>query len=188
MFRLFGTLPAAEEIAISKNVARELLRDKTYRWLDDDAVTVAIDAHLKANKIRANTRARSGVFRLVCRRVCKRVLEECAQSLSVELTSGRVNGSSQFIVHSSMSPWVLIEEHAAHLRHPEKNWGFWYSRPHREWVDKVMNIDGFASNLIEDFEAAFSDWIESHYIEKLTESNVPVRSVLYEVRSTKNAE
>ena len=188
MLRLFGTLPASEMTAISMDVATRVLRDQTYSWLEDDAVMDGLNDYLKTKKIRANTRTKDALYRLVSQNVCRRLLKECAQSLSVELASGRVKGSTQFIVHNFMNPWVLIEEHSAHLRHPEKDWEFWHSRPHREWVDGVIGIDGFVPNLIEAFEATFSDWIESGYIRKVAERDVPVRSVLYELRSTANTD
>ena len=188
MFRLLGTLPASEVTTISKHVTREVLQGKTYSWVGKDAVTNAINDHLKTNNIRADSNTKGTLFRLVSQDICRRLLKDCAQSLSVELASGRVKGHTQFIVHNFMNPWVLIEEHAAHLRHPEKDWVFWHSRPHREWVDGVIEIDGFVPDLIEGFEAAFSDWIESGYIRKVAESDDPVRSALYEVRSTAKTE
>ena len=187
MFRLFGVLPASEETAISARVAAALLHDKSYQWLENGAVMGALDEHLKANRIRANANTRRGIYRLLSQKLSKRLLEECAVGHSANLTSGRLRKATQFLVHEQMSPWVLIYEHAGHLRHPEKNWEFWHSRPHREWVDLMLDTDSLVPDLIEAFEEAFADWIEAGYIERLSESTVPVRSILYEVHAKEAA-
>ena len=188
MFRLFGVLPASEITAVSGRVAAALLRDKSYQWLENRVVMEALDGHLKANKFRANANTRRGIYRLLSQKLSKRLLEECAGGHNADLTSGRLRKSTQFLVHEHMSPWVLIDEHAGHLRHPEKNWKFWYSRPHREWVDLMLDTDGLVPDLIEAFEEAFADWIEAGYIERVSESTVPVRSILYEVHAKDAAE
>jgi hypothetical protein len=182
MLRLFGILSASEIAKQSSDLASKLLKDDSYQWLEGQVIADEVDKHLRLKKIRVNTNTQQQIHKLVTQNLCRRIILECAQAHNASLKSGRLTEQGQFLVHDHMSPWVLIDEHGSELRHPEKDWGFWYSKPHREWVDSVIEANDLIPDLIEQFEGAFSDWIAAGYVRRLSERRFPVRSILYSVK------
>jgi len=87
----------------------------------------------------------------------------------------------KFIIHDYMNPHILIEEHAAHLRNPEKDWNFWYSRPHREWRNGLLELDGLVSDLPDRFVKEFSGWIESGHVQQIYDSLDPLPHKVFEI-------
>ena len=132
MFRLLGILSASDIVGLSSQVAAKLYRDKSYLWLSNKTIGEELDRHLKTQKVRANARSKKGIFRLLCQKLSRHLLGRCARAHSAEVKSGRLTDAKRFLIHEHMSPWVLIDEHAVHLRHPEKDWVFWSSKPHCE--------------------------------------------------------
>ena len=164
-----------------------LLADESYRWLNNQAIEVELDRYLKVNKVRANASSRRGVYRLVCQKLSQHLIKKCARAHSAEIVSGRLKEPGQFLIHDHMNFWELTDHHAGHLRHPEKDWEFWHSQPHREWVGKMADEDGLIPDLAESFQDAFSDWFDLGYIRNISEQAEPIRSVLYRVHKKTTA-
>jgi len=171
---------------LSQQLAGKLATGHTDLWVDESGLEAATSEFLKSNGIRANRWSRRRIDRLLSIELSRRVCRLCSERHDVSMTGARLATENEFIVHQFMSPWFLFEEHAGHLRHPEKSWSFWNSRPHKDWVSRLYGHDGLVPDFIEQFESALADWISAGLVKRVSERSDPVRSIRYEVAANGN--
>lgn len=170
---------------LAKDITAGARRRPNLEWLSTSCVDDEIDSYCEQNKARITRGGRVKLRRLLSQELSRMVLRKLARSNDIALTGLRCSTPQQFLIHNFMNPWVLFEEHAGGIRHPSKDWDFWYSRPHRDWRDGLIDKDELIPDFIDSFENEYRDWLERGLVKKVITSVYFPALTLYEVSHTK---
>ena len=173
----------SEAEAHAREIASRAIKQESFDWLRDGGLEYLVEIYLEHEGLKLNLSSKGRLKKLTAHQCSKQILQTLAKQQSIELIGLKCKTSNQFIVHDFMNPWVLMEEHAGHLHHPIKDYEFWYSRPHREWVDEMIELDTLVPDLLRRFDEEYKDWKEQEYIKCVASQDEFPRSAVYSVRA-----
>ena len=181
MFELLGVISWPKAEIMARTIADQLRSKSQESWLSEGCVSQSIGDYLELSNKRLTKPSFGRVQRCLSQRLSSMLLRRIAKSHNIELVGIRCAMPNSFLVHNFMNPSVLIGSHADHLRHPEKDYQFWYTRPHKEWVDEVYDSDELLPDMIDSFETAFQDWLSKGYVTRVEFEASDPRSNIYVV-------
>jgi hypothetical protein len=169
----------AEEHA--KMIASSAIRCSNFDWLRDGGLETLITSHIENEGLKINRAGKARLRKLAAHQCSMRLLRKLAKLQSLELIGLRCKTPGQFMVHDYMNPWVLMQEHADHIRHPLKDWEFWYSRPHRLWVDAMIELDTLVPDMLNRFNEEYKDWTNQGLIKCVASREEFPRAAVFSV-------
>lgn len=176
ILRYFDLLTWGEAEKIALKIHKRVMARNNLEWMNSDSLEKEIEA-----EIELKSKSKEKVKRILAQKISKSLLKKCADYLDVELISLVCKDSNMFIIHEYMNPWVLLDEHAGHIKDPNKNYSLWHTHKHRQWYESLIDVNDLIPNLIERFEKEFVEELNKESIIRLRTEVTPIKLVLFKV-------